>query len=95
MEAEINQKQPTVSDSDNVSTSGIPKAGEIVDHQALKGLNQSADHDTVFQAQAALVNQALQDIGMGKYQSALFCLAGWGWLCDQVSRVFTLRDDVC
>ena len=40
--------------------------------------------DAVFEEQAALVNHAVQFIGMGKYQWALFALAGYGWMCDQV-----------
>jgi hypothetical protein len=41
--------------------------------------------DSVFEEQAVLVNHAVQAIGMGKYQWALFGLAGYGWMCDQVS----------
>jgi len=41
--------------------------------------------DAVFEEQSALVNHAIQAIGMGKYQWALFGLAGYGWMCDQVS----------
>lgn len=40
--------------------------------------------DIIFEEQAALVNHAVQVIGMGKYQWALFLLAGYGWMCDQV-----------
>jgi hypothetical protein len=40
--------------------------------------------DIIFEEQAALVNHAVQAIGMGKYQWALFLLAGYGWMCDQV-----------
>ncbi|KAK5735813.1 hypothetical protein LTR17_007823 [Elasticomyces elasticus] len=40
--------------------------------------------DPVFEAQAALINHAIQTIGMGKYQWALFGLCGFGWLCDQL-----------
>jgi hypothetical protein len=40
--------------------------------------------DSVFVEQAALVNHAVQVIGMGKYQWGLFILAGYGWMCDQV-----------
>ena len=42
--------------------------------------------DAVFEEQAALVNHAVQFIGMGKYQWALFALAGYGWMCDQVGH---------
>ena len=40
--------------------------------------------DRTFEAQAELVNHAVQQIGMGKYQWKLFVLAGYGWMCDQV-----------
>lgn len=40
--------------------------------------------DPVFEAQATLINHAIQTIGMGKYQWALFVLCGYGWLCDQL-----------
>ncbi|KAJ9620738.1 uncharacterized protein PV06_03357 [Exophiala oligosperma] len=40
--------------------------------------------DPVFEHQARLVNHAVQAIGMGKYQWALFVLCGYGWLCDQL-----------
>jgi hypothetical protein len=43
--------------------------------------------DSVFEEQAALVNHAVQVVGMGKYQWALFVLAGYGWMCDQVSTL--------
>ncbi|KIW50104.1 hypothetical protein PV05_11724 [Exophiala xenobiotica] len=40
--------------------------------------------DPVFENQARLVNHAVQAIGTGKYQWALFGLCGYGWLCDQL-----------
>ncbi|KAF2095790.1 MFS general substrate transporter [Rhizodiscina lignyota] len=46
-------------------------------------LKESGDN-LVFEAQAALVNHAVQKMGMGKYQWGLFVLAGYGWLCDQL-----------
>lgn len=47
--------------------------------------------DSVFLEQAALVNHAVQVIGMGKYQWGLFLLAGYGWMCDQVESSFPQR----
>ncbi len=38
--------------------------------------------DAMFEEQAALINNAIQTIGMGKYQWHLFILCGFGWLCD-------------
>lgn len=38
----------------------------------------------LFEARAALVNHAVQEMGMGRYQWGLFIVAGYGWLCDQL-----------
>ena len=38
----------------------------------------------LFEAQASLVNHAVQKIGMGRYQWGLFIVAGYGWMCDQL-----------
>lgn len=38
--------------------------------------------DPVYQARAELLNDAIQRIGMGKYQWHLFIVAGFGWLAD-------------
>jgi MFS family permease len=33
---------------------------------------------------AKLINRAIQDIGMGRYQWQLFALCGFGWLADNL-----------
>ncbi|KAG9125320.1 hypothetical protein FRC07_008101 [Ceratobasidium sp. 392] len=38
--------------------------------------------DPVYQAKAELLNDAIQKIGMGKYQWHLFIVTGFGWLAD-------------
>ncbi|RDX40469.1 MFS general substrate transporter [Lentinus brumalis] len=40
--------------------------------------------DPVYQAKARLINSALQEMGMGKYQWWLFAVAGFGWFADSV-----------
>jgi hypothetical protein len=30
-----------------------------------------------------VINKAIADIGMGRYQWQLFCLCGFGWLADK------------
>ncbi|KAI0270602.1 MFS general substrate transporter [Gloeopeniophorella convolvens] len=45
--------------------------------------------DPVYQAKARVLNQALQEIGMGKYQWALFVVAGFGWFSDSVWPLMT------
>ncbi|EXJ79431.1 hypothetical protein A1O3_08933 [Capronia epimyces CBS 606.96] len=57
-----------------------PEAGTFREYKSL----QVDGVDPVFEHQARLVNHAVQGIGMGKYQWALFGLCGYGWLCDQL-----------
>ncbi|KAG8741798.1 hypothetical protein FRC12_015550 [Ceratobasidium sp. 428] len=45
--------------------------------------------DPVYQAKAELLNAAIQEIGMGKYQWHLFIVTGFGWLADNLWPVVT------
>lgn len=40
--------------------------------------------DPAYQAKARRLNEAFQEIGMGKYQWFLFFVAGFGWFCDNL-----------
>ena len=41
-------------------------------------------HNTPYDRKSALINKAIQDIGMGRYQWSLFALCGFGWLADNM-----------
>ncbi|KZT25442.1 MFS general substrate transporter [Neolentinus lepideus HHB14362 ss-1] len=45
--------------------------------------------DPVYRAKARILNDALQEIGMGKYQWYLFCVAGFGWFSDNLWPIVT------
>ncbi|KAJ8591671.1 MFS general substrate transporter [Rhizopogon salebrosus TDB-379] len=45
--------------------------------------------DPVYKAKARILNDALQEIGMGKYQWFLFVVAGFGWLSDNLWPIVT------
>ncbi|KAF9648509.1 MFS general substrate transporter [Thelephora ganbajun] len=45
--------------------------------------------DRVYHAKARLLNNAIQEIGMGKYQWWLFFVAGFGWFADNLWPVVT------
>ncbi|KAF5385725.1 hypothetical protein D9757_005514 [Collybiopsis confluens] len=45
--------------------------------------------DAVYQAKARVLNNAIQEIGMGKYQVYLFICAGFGWFADSVWPLIT------
>ncbi|KAJ5094140.1 hypothetical protein N7456_010001 [Penicillium angulare] len=40
--------------------------------------------DSIYDRKAKVINRAMQDIGMGKYQKKLFFLCGFGWLADNL-----------
>ncbi|KAI0754802.1 sugar transporter [Daedaleopsis nitida] len=45
--------------------------------------------DPVYQAKARLLNDAFQEIGMGRYQWYLFVVAGFGWFADNLWPIVT------
>jgi hypothetical protein len=60
------------------------------EHKSLLGLaiktpKTHTGSDAVFAAKAQLLNQALLDMRMGRYQWLLFLMTGVGWFLDSVS----------
>jgi MFS family permease len=45
--------------------------------------------DPVYAAKAHVLNNAIQEIGMGRYQWELFCLVGFGWASDNLWPITT------
>ncbi|THH31336.1 hypothetical protein EUX98_g2842 [Antrodiella citrinella] len=45
--------------------------------------------DPIYQAKARILNDALQEIGMGKYQWWLFVVTGFGWFSDNLFPIVT------
>lgn len=44
----------------------------------------ASGHDTVYDRKAKVINLAIDDIGMTRYQWRLFALCGFGWLADNL-----------
>ncbi|PTU25043.1 hypothetical protein P175DRAFT_0451310 [Aspergillus ochraceoroseus IBT 24754] len=44
----------------------------------------ASGHDSAYDRKAKVINRAIQDIGMGRYQWELFALCGFGWLADNL-----------
>ncbi|MCJ1266623.1 hypothetical protein MMC22_006508 [Lobaria immixta] len=44
----------------------------------------ASGHDSVYDRKSKIINKAIQDIGMGRYQKQLFVLCGFGWLADNL-----------
>ena len=63
---------------------------EDIEHSSEDSKLQSTEDETassgesVYDRRAKLINKAIQDIGMGKYQWRLFILCGFGWLADNI-----------
>ncbi|GAB7356529.1 hypothetical protein MBLNU459_g7274t1 [Dothideomycetes sp. NU459] len=74
------------SDKDTASLSSASAQGmtiealraEIDGDLATEGLN------TAYDRKSKVINKAIQDMGMGKYQWELFVLCGFGWLADNL-----------
>jgi hypothetical protein len=47
-------------------------------------LVEDGEVDPLYQAKAQVLNDAISDIGMGRYQWHLFLVAGFGWFSDNV-----------
>ncbi|KAK2744622.1 hypothetical protein FQN57_004227 [Myotisia sp. PD_48] len=44
----------------------------------------ASGHDTAYDRKSKIINRAIQDIGMGRYQWQLFVLCGFGWTADNL-----------
>ncbi|KAJ4993135.1 MFS-type transporter PB1E7.08c 4 [Stagonosporopsis vannaccii] len=59
-----------------------------LDH-APKGVLEDGALDPVYAAKARVLNKAIQEIGMGKYQWQLFVVIGFGWAMDNLWPIVT------
>ncbi|KAI9874212.1 MAG: hypothetical protein M1823_007738, partial [Watsoniomyces obsoletus] len=44
----------------------------------------ASGHNSAYDRKSKVINKAIMDIGMGRYQWQLFCLCGFGWLADNL-----------
>ncbi|KAF2828815.1 MFS general substrate transporter [Ophiobolus disseminans] len=58
-------------------------------HEAPIGVLEEGSLDPVYEAKARVLNKAIQDIGMGKYQWQLFIVIGFGWAMDNLWPIVT------
>ncbi|MCJ1402347.1 hypothetical protein MMC11_005567 [Xylographa trunciseda] len=70
----------------DVSVDGIHN--DVVDDLTVSALPEGT-LDPVYTAKAHVLNNAIQEIGMGKYQWQLFCVVGFGWASDNLWPVVT------
>ncbi|KAF2244005.1 sugar transporter-like protein, partial [Trematosphaeria pertusa] len=58
-------------------------------HEAPAAVLGEGSLDPVYEAKAKLLNKAIQDIGMGRYQWQLFIVIGFGWASDNLWPIVT------
>lgn len=59
-----------------------------LDH-APEGVLEAGSLDPVYAAKARVLNKAIQEIGMGRYQWQLFIVIGFGWAQDNLWPIAT------
>ena len=47
----------------------------------------ASGHNSAYDRKSKVVNKALVDIGMGRYQWELFALCGFGWFADNLCKL--------
>jgi MFS family permease len=82
-------------DSDSPVTTYV--AHDVISDDVISGDVQSGDDsalpsgtfDPVYEAKARVLNKAIQEIGMGRYQWQLFVVVGFGWASDNMWPIIT------
>ncbi|KAG6917195.1 hypothetical protein DXG01_003538 [Tephrocybe rancida] len=62
---------------------------EVDIHAGTENLFTDDAVDPVYREKARILNDAIQDIGMGRYQWGLFVVTGFGWLADNLWPIVT------
>ncbi|KAF9039963.1 MFS general substrate transporter [Panaeolus papilionaceus] len=69
----------------DTTPAGIDSQSTIV----LKNIYEDGVLEKTYHAKTILINKAIQEIGMGRYQYKLFIVAGFGWFADSVWPLLT------
>ncbi|SJL17551.1 related to sugar transporter [Armillaria ostoyae] len=72
-----------------MATDERPISSHDKEEKAPKDVYSQGTLDPIYQRKAHILNDAIQDIGMGKYQWALFVVTGFGWLSDNLWPIVT------
>ncbi|KAK4229095.1 major facilitator superfamily transporter [Podospora fimiseda] len=63
--------------------------GETQDKNFASSILPPGEIDPVYEEKAQVLNRAIQEIGMGKYQYLLFIVIGFGWASDNLWPIVT------
>ena len=81
-----------MAETGDIKPSTEPQSTDISDSQDVSSgalVVEDVVGDPVYEAKAHVLNKAIQDIGMGKYQWQLFVVIGFGWASDNMWPVIT------
>ncbi|KAF7191247.1 MFS siderochrome iron transporter 1 [Pseudocercospora fuligena] len=82
------EKDPEKGSEQDMPTYAGEQAGPVLTLESLRAEVESdlaaGGHDTAYDKKSKVINKAIQDIGMGRYQWQLFTLCGFGWLADNL-----------
>jgi len=78
--------------TEKVDDKSLPSPTHPTDHETLSGDTYSIHKDDaaidgvdpIYAAKARVLNVAIQEIGMGRYQWQLFIVIGFGWAQDNL-----------
>ncbi|EJU04230.1 sugar transporter [Dacryopinax primogenitus] len=73
----------------NAPSVGNEKGPSVPDMDTDSNILPEDATDPVYLVKAKVINDALQEIGMGKYQWHLFGVAGFGWMMDNMWPIIT------
>jgi hypothetical protein len=82
-------RQPSVNsnekhdDASRASSDGVQSGGVRTLESLRAEIDSDTTADTAYDRKSKVINKALADMGMGRYQWSLFVLCGFGWLADK------------
>jgi hypothetical protein len=82
-------RQPSVNsnekpDDTSRASSDAVQSGGVRTLESLRAeIDSDTTADTAYDRKSKVINKALADMGMGRYQWSLFVLCGFGWLADK------------
>lgn len=89
--AENNRRLSLASTVGNREGTTEKTVGKISGDLTVESLREEVDadiaasgHDSAYDRKSKVINKAIADVGMGKYQWQLFTLCGFGWLADNL-----------
>lgn len=86
---EKNLPQDLPNNNDSESATASDDISEYVALAKAEGINPA------FMAKVAVLNSAMNELGMGRYQWELFFTSGFGWMADNICEYKLLTVDLC